>query len=442
MENCQQDFLPRKQAAKILILAPLLLFFIQNKILMAQSFVSIRDGRFYRGEQPYYFLGANYWYGFNLGAPGETGNRPRLLAELDQLRSLGIANLRIMAASEGPDSEPWRMAPALQPEPGIFNETLLEGLDFLLSELGKRDMTAVFCLGNFWPWSGGFAQYVAWTEDKKIPYPPPAEGGSWLGYCTFSSRFYDQKPAMELYFNLVRQLVGRVNTITRIPYKDDPVIMAWELANEPRGILRPGAYRKWIKTAAGLIKSLDANHLVTTGSEGNTNAPTGNHFSRDHHFKDIDYTTIHIWIQNWGWYDPARADSTYENALGKARKYLEKHLEKAEKLGKPLVLEEFGIARDGDDHSPEAATSWRDRYYTDIFQTVYDHAAAGRLIGGCNFWAWGGQGRPRQPKGFWQPGDEFIGDPPHETQGWYSVYDRDGSTLEIIRTFTQKINSL
>lgn len=39
------------------------------------------------------------------------------------------------------------------------------------------------------------------------------------------------------------------------------------------------------------------------------------------------------------------------------------------------------------------------------------------------FWAWGGASRP---------GDDWLGDPPHETPGWYSVYDIDESTIAII----------
>ena len=33
--------------------------------------------------------------------------------------------------------------------------------------------------------------------------------------------------------------------------------------------------------------------------------------------------------------------------------------------------------------------------------------------------------------GWWKPGDEFIGDPPHELQGWYSVYNND-TTLSLV----------
>lgn len=56
-------------------------------------------------------------YGANLGSAGARGDRRRLLAELDSLQALGVSHVRILGASEGPDTEPWRMAPALMPCP-------------------------------------------------------------------------------------------------------------------------------------------------------------------------------------------------------------------------------------------------------------------------------------------------------------------------------------
>ncbi len=414
----------------------LLCFMINTTYTGAQSFVIVRGPQFYIDDTTYHFMGTNFWYGMHLASKGPGGDRARLLAELDSLQAMGITNLRIMGAAEGPDTEPWRTRPTLMTAPGEYNEDLLDGLDFLLAEMGKRGLKAVVCLGNFWPWSGGFAQYYAWSKNRSIPYPPPAEGGNWLGYMLFTSRFYKNKPAREAYWDHLRFIINRVNGYTNQAYRDDPTIMAWQLANEPRGMTRPRKYRRWIDQSARLIKSLDKNHLVTIGSEGNTSTPTGNHFTKDHDSKYIDYTTIHIWVQNWSWYNPEKPEKTYPEALAKAQKYLAEHLEMARVLNKPLVLEEFGISRDGDDHASTASTLWRDQYYESMFSTIYQYAQQkGSPMAGCNFWAWAGMGRPRAPKALWQPGDNWIGDPPHEHQGWYSVYDADTTTITIIKKY-------
>ena len=59
-----------------------------------------------------------------------------------------------------------------------------------------------------------------------------------------------------------------------------------------------------------------------------------------------------------------------------------------------------------------------------------------------NFWAWAGEGRPTQPGGIWKAGEPFIGDPPHERQGWYSVYDGDSATVKLIGEWAGKMRSL
>ena len=62
-------------------------------------------------------------------------------------------------------------------------------------------------------------------------------------------------------------------------------------------------------------------------------------------------------------------------------------------------------------------------------------------ISGVSFWAWAGEGRPRTPGGFWQPGDALLGDPPHEHQGWYSVYDDDRQMSELITRTAARIHA-
>ncbi len=405
----------------------------------AQSLVRVEGGQLYLDDKPYFFAGTNLWYGAQLAS--QPAGRARLVAELDQLADLGVRNLRLMATSEGPDDAPWRVTPALQPAPGLFQEEILQGLDFVLAEMSKRRMRAVVCLGNFWPWTGGMAQYVSWTEGSAIPYPPPAEGGSWVRYQLYASKFYGSREAIKRSHATIERILRRTNSINEVPYREDPTIVAWQLANEPRGILRPRKYRRWIKETAGLIKSLDTRHLVSIGSEGNTPSSwSGNRFVKDHDFDDIDYMTVHLWIQNWGWFDPANAETTYPMALEKAKTYLNEHLDLATTLGKPMVLEEFGVARDGGSHDPKATTRWRDRFYGDIFAWVEAAAAADSGLMGCNFWAWAGSGRPVHE--LWQPGDPMIGDPPHEEQGWYSIYNRDASTLDVIRAHATKMRAL
>ncbi len=61
---------------------------------------------------------------------------------------------------------------------------------------------------------------------------------------------------------------------------------------------------------------------------------------------------------------------------------------------------------------------------------------------GSNFWAGDGFGRPSKPKSIWEKDDEFIGNPPHEFQGWYSVYSSDLSTIKIIKIFSSKFNDI
>lgn len=408
-------------------------------LVQAQSFIKVENGKLIKNGKPYHYVGTNFWYGMNLAV----SDKQRLLRELDRLNALGVKNLRIIAGSEGSINTPWSVQPAMQKEPCVYNEELWIGLDFLLSEMKKRNMTAVVCLNNFWPWSGGFAQYVSWSnKNETIPYPPPAENGDWRTYQQYSARFYSDEVAKKQFENHIKKVINRINLVNKIPYKNDTTIMAWQLANEPEGSNNVDAYRDWIHETAKLIKNLDSNHLVSIGSEGNTPSPAnGTNFEIDHKSEYIDYCTFHLWVQNWGWYDPLKAKETYEYALGKANNYIQEHVKIAQKLNKPIVLEEFGISRDENSYDANSSVLVRNEYYKSIFEKIYTLSKSFSQVAGVNFWAWGGEGRPKTPMGIWKNGDDLVGDPPHEYQGWYSVYDTDKETNIIIKEYTSKFNS-
>jgi mannan endo-1,4-beta-mannosidase len=292
-------------------------------------------------------------------------------------------------------------------------------------------------LSNFWQWSGGFAQYISWASGGPIPYPPPAPGGSWDRFQNWSGSFYKNQKAVDLYDAYVRFIVPQL--------KSNPTVI-WELANEPRGMTNLSAFHDWIDQTARLIKSLAPGQLVTTGSEGLTNSPVqaGTDLVKDHASAAIDFICFHMWAQNWQWIHPESIAAGYPRALGLAKKYVAKHAELAAKInngtGKPLLLEEFGFPRDGGSFDPAAPTSYRDQYFQEVYSLVASLIPTTPMAG-IMPWAWAGTARPPRPGQFWKPGDPFVGDPPHEEQGWYSVYDKD-TTLKLISDWSGKITGM
>ncbi len=410
------------------------------------DFVTAQKTHFARKGQAYYIVGANFWYGGYLGAPKGVGERARLLKELDSMRAIGINNLRVLAVSEKTEMKS-AVSPATTAKPGEYDENLLVGLDFLMAEAAKRDMTVVLYLNNFWQWSGGMTQYLNWFEGT--PALDPNVTKDYDDFMKKNAGFYVNAAAQKEYRNVIQKIVKRVNTITGKPYAEDPSLMSWQLANEPRpgnGNATPEekkAYIKWIDEIAGYIHSLDKNHMVSSGSEGLAgSAQDAQLYLDSHRTKHIDYLTYHLWPKNWGWFDSKDPTGSWDGAISKSRNYLTSHIELAKKLDKPIVLEEFGLDRDGASFSIKAGTTIRDRFYREVFDFVYGGAKKGDPIAGFNFWAWGGAGRAANADYWWKPGNDFVGDPPQEEQGLYSVFDSDASSLKLIKEYADKIHSI
>ena len=131
---------------KVFLLSFLL---VCTAIGQAQKMITVKNNQFIKNGKAYHFIGTNYWYGAMIGA--KTGDRKRLLKELDELKANGITNLRILVGAEGGDQD-YTVTPALQPTKNSYNTELLEGLDYVLSEMGKRDLNAILFLNNNWEW--------------------------------------------------------------------------------------------------------------------------------------------------------------------------------------------------------------------------------------------------------------------------------------------------
>ncbi|MBQ2300449.1 MAG: cellulase family glycosylhydrolase [Bacteroidaceae bacterium] len=411
------------------------------------EFVTTRDGRFYRGETEYKFIGANFWYGAVLASEGQGGNRERLQKELDLMQEVGITNVRVLVGGEGPDTVASHVLPVLQPEPGVYNDTILQGLDYLIAELEKREMTAVLFLNNSWEWSGGYGAYLEWAGCGPVP-----DWSDWTIAQNYHCQFVKNDSAKAMAERHVRYIVSRTNTVTGKPYSESPAIMAWELANEPRAFARDSVtkacFAEWVETQAKLIKSLDSNHLVTTGSEGLEGCEEDSAlFRKIHAFPEIDYICIHIWPYNWRWLGPASGPLT--NGLAKngetsvvdsvpfasrmTRAYMDRCWDVVKDLNKPMVLEEFGYPRDGYRIELNSTTQGRDSYYEYAFSLMDE----GKLQG-CCFWAWGGYAQPKHVR--WQRWDDYVGDPAQEEQGLNAVFASDTTTLEVIRQAAERLS--
>lgn len=405
------------------------------------KFVTVDNGHFMKDGKPYYYVGTNFWYGAILGSEGQGGDRKRLVKELDFMKKIGIDNLRILVGSDGERGVTTKVEPTLQIKPGVYNDTILAGLDFLLQEMGKRNMVAVLYLNNSWEWSGGYGFYLEHAGAGK--QPRPNEDG-YTAFMKAMSKYATNTKAHELFYDYVRFVLGRTNRYTGLKYSEDPAIMSWQIGNEPRAFDKAVLpdFEKWLAEASALIRSLDPNHLISIGSEGSWGCENDwGCYERICADRNIDYCNIHLWPYNWSW---ARKDHLIEdlpNAKANTKDYIDRHLEICAKLKKPLVMEEFGYPRDDFKFSLGTPTKGRDGFYKYVFSLVADNAEQGGYFAGCNFWGWGGFAKPKHELQ-WQVGDDYTGDPAQEQQGLNSVFSGDKSTLKVIKSQVDRMNKL
>ena len=370
--------------------------------------VHVSDGHFVIGEEPQYYIGTNVWYASRLAVE----QPERLLAELDSLHGRGIDNLRILATDEN-----W------------------EGMDFVLREMEKRGMGAVLFLNNAWEWSDD--RYGSYLEAAGAgPQPHPVKDG-YPAYMKGMAEFAKNGRAVKLFQDHVRRIVNR--------YKDSDAIFSWQVCNEPRPFSKDkdavDAFVKYVQETATLIKSIDRRHMVSTGNEGGIGCNDGDYelCERLNDWPDIDYITVHIWPYNWSWISADGVLEGLDNAIAKTEDYIDRHIAMGRKLGKPVVIEEFGYPRDGFVFDNTKPATGRDAYYDYIFSRILSSARTGDVLAGCNFWAWSGMARQTPGHDFWEEGDDLAGDPFQEAQGLNGVYLSDRSTVDVITSYADSL---
>jgi len=277
---------------------------------------------------------------------------------------------------------------------GAEKDDGLRRLDYVLAKAAENDIKMILVLTNNWKEFGGMDQYLKWFDLK------------------YHHEFYTDAKAKAAFKNYAQHLIGRTNSVSKVAYKDDPTIFAWELGNEPRcrnygkfdrlQDCRADTITSWVKEMSAHIKSLDPNHLVSVGDEGFFNRPGGS--GEQYNGKDgvdheaflaldsIDFGTFHLYPESWG------------TGLKWANQWITDHIEAAQKVGKPTVLEEYGVAVKRDDKTGKVTAGFERR------RTAYsnwNNLLLKRGGNGSMFWLLVGVDPSNKGTGYYQDYDHF-----------------------------------
>ena len=164
---------------------------------------------------------------------------------------------------------------------------------------------------------------------------------------------------------------------------------------------------------------------------------------RIHAFDEVSYIYCHVWPYNWKWMRGDAMREDLKQSCENTEEYINMHLELGRKIGKPVVVEEFGMPRDNMDFHKGSPVTCRDMYYTFVFDLIVKARENKDVFAGCNFWSWGGYAETNvEDHEYWAKGDDYTGDPAQEQQGLNSIFVEDESTMRIIRETNKKLGNL
>lgn len=272
---------------------------------------------------------------------------------LNDIAQMGLSVVRAWAFIDGEPANGFVM----QPRPGVYDEDGFEALDYAVWKAGQLNLRLVLGLTNNWGSYGGMDQYVAWFGAKD------------------HGDFYTDPRIKAAYKAYVAHVVGRRNR-----YTDDPTVMTWELANEPRCPSDPSGDTlvAWADEMSRYLKTLAPRQLVAVGDEGFYGRPgdpdypysavDGVAWPRLAALPAVDYGTAHCYPDHW------------KTELGPAAKadwgvrWIADHVRDAAALGKPVVIEEFGL------EDASADQSYRDAAYRRWTGEVVKGQAASDMV--------------------------------------------------------------
>ena len=357
-------------AALVLIASAAVLFLVASPNATtnrgAGQFVRQRGGRFYVGNRPFRFVGAN------VAVMYRDDDRARMPETLRQAAQAGIKVVRVWAFGEGgpndvkpmADFADWPRHHSFRFAPGQWNEDAFVHLDKVIAEAAKNQIYVQLCLTNWWRDTGGVTQYLRWAgindaADDRYKFGINNEK---------AILFYSNPETRRLYREHIEKLATRRNTITGVLYRDDPTIFGWELMNEAQVITGRWAERRaWFAEMSAYLKSLDPNHLVAPGAWGYRSSSERREWLADHAIPTIDYCDVHNY--------PRDDHDSFVDSPAALKEFIENRAAASFSLGKPIVMGEFGMGVEG--HNGASQVDW--------FRALFEGSARAG-VGGAMFW--------------------------------------------------------
>ncbi len=339
----------------------MLLFCLCYTFVSAQSnndFVIKSSDQLSLSGKTFYSIGVNAYYLQNLAAYGDTNH---IIEVLQSAKAFGVNTIRTLAFFDAHDTSNHAV---IQYAPGLYHERGLRALDYVLAKAKQFSLRLVLPLVNNWEDYGGMNQYVSWMGSspalmnkdvnaiqQKIIYG--IEDRTYRVYVTNTHThddFYSNDTIKTWYKIYIQTILNRRNTYTNILYKDDPTIILWELANEPRSQDPSGnLIYQWLSEMSQFIKTIDSNHLVASGEEGFDcfperfsdgsfynnqswlfNGSGGISFTRNLTIPTLDVAGIHCYPTGW--------NLTPQSSIV----WLKDHQKLADNSNKPLLIGELG----------------------------------------------------------------------------------------------------
>ncbi len=293
-----------------------------------RHFVRAHGGQFRLDGKPFRFAGTNTYY-------LHQQSHYMIDAALNDAAAMSLKVVRAWAFADGSGAS----FTALQPEPYVYDDNALDALDYTVYRAGQLGLRLVLVLTNNWPDYGGMQQYVKWflgLDDDSS------------GDAVNHDRFYTTTSIKKCYKAWARHVMCRKNPYTGLHYNADPTIMTFELANEPRNRSdKTGkAVLSWADEMSRFVRSHAPHQLVAVGDEGfygdsgNADYPysdyEGNHWKKLVALPAVDYGTVHLYPQHWG-------DTAAKDPAAWGTTWISDHLRDGARLGKPVVIEEYGL---------------------------------------------------------------------------------------------------